>query len=51
MQAMNDPALNQLKETNKTLIIISMYFNSYPSLVTFSIISASFCFVLEHEPM
>ena len=55
---MNDPALNQLKETNKTLqmfnktqLMISMNFKSYASLVTFSTIPTSFCFVLEYETM
>ena len=57
-QAMNDPAVIQLKETNKTLllfnkiqIMISMNFKSYASLFIFSIIPALFCFVLEHETM
>ena len=50
---MNDPAVIQLKETNKTLqmfnktqLMISMNFKSYASLVIFSIITALFCFFL-----
>ena len=31
--------------------MISMNFNSYPSLAIVSIISALFCFVLEHKTM
>ena len=55
---MNDPAVIQLKETNKTLqmfnktqLMISMNFKSYASLVIFSIITALFGFILEHETM
>ena len=53
---MNDPVHNQIKETNKTLLLsnktqlmISMNFKRFASLIMFFIFLALLLFVLEHN--